>query len=352
MEMHIRQFSPDKILKHLDRVNAWLEGKNPPPVTVELDMTNVCNHCCPQCSSWHLQNRNPCSLSLDLASNIIRQLAEIGVRGLTFTGGGEPLCHPHIEKFVKLAYKLGLDVGFITNGSLLNKETAKVLLECCTWLRISLDAASAKTFRKVHGMDGDMFNKVIDNIALLTNMKKRLESKTTIGVGYLTCHHTKNEMRNIAILSKKLKVDYLQFRPLRIHNKGKFKYHLAGIVDRIYECLNESTDTYNVLYSKHLYEMIKSQNYRRNYKKCYGQQFSSVISADAKVYLCCNARGRNKYCLGDLRKDSFENIWNSEERKKIIENIDLKDCVPICRNDGINQILWDIKQPREHVNFL
>ena len=51
--MDVRQFSADKILKHLDRVNAWLQGHNQPPITVELDMTNFCNHKCPECSGWY-----------------------------------------------------------------------------------------------------------------------------------------------------------------------------------------------------------------------------------------------------------------------------------------------------------
>ncbi len=50
MEIDVRQFSSDKILKHLDRVNAWLKGENPYPITVEMDVTNICNHRCPECS--------------------------------------------------------------------------------------------------------------------------------------------------------------------------------------------------------------------------------------------------------------------------------------------------------------
>src|SRR3989338_2106152 len=93
-QIDVRQFSSDKILKHLDRVNAWLRGENPPPITVELDMTNLCNHKCPECSGWYFQSRNHNSLPNDLAEDIIKQLAKAKIRGLIFTGGGEPLCHP------------------------------------------------------------------------------------------------------------------------------------------------------------------------------------------------------------------------------------------------------------------
>lgn len=353
MEIHVRQFSSDKILKHLDRVNAWLKGENPAPITVELDVTNLCNHRCPECSGWYFQYRDSNSLPLNLARDIIRQLAKAGVRGLIFTGGGEPLCYPHIKEVVRLAYDLGLDIGFISNGSLIDKEIAKTLLECCTWLRISLDAASAKTFKRIHGLDGNAFNKVIKNIALLTKIKGKLRTKTTIGVGYLTSNYTKDEMLDMTVLGKKLGVDYLQFRPLQIHQNGKFEYHLTdGIRKEILRCLKQSDDGYQVLYSQHKYEMMKEKNYGRSYQKCYGQQFATVIAADGCAYVCCHMRGYDKYCIGDLKKNTFAEIWNSAERKMVIQNIDFDDCIPLCRDNTFNQILWNIKQPREHVNFL
>ena len=352
MEINVRQFSSDKILKHLDRVNSWLSGENSPPVTVELDMTNICNHRCPECSGWYFQNRNSDLLDLDLAKDIISQLSKAGVRGLIFTGGGEPLCHPHIKEVVRLAFNLGLDIGFITNGSLINEEIAKVLLECCTWLRISLDAVSAETFERVHGLDGNAFNKVVDNIKLLTRMKKDIGSQATIGIGYLTADFTKDGMYDMAVLCKELGVDYLQFRPMQLHNNGRFEYYRNDINNEISRCLKLSSDGYKVLYSKHKYDMMNEKNHGRNYQKCFGHQFATVIAADSKMYVCCHMRGYSKYCIGNLKENTFEEIWNSEQRKRVVENIDFRDCVPLCRDNTFNQILWNIKEPKEHANFL
>jgi len=352
MGIDVRQFSSDKILKHLDRVNAWLRGENPIPITVELDITNVCNHRCPECSGSYSQDRNGDSLPFDLSKEIIGQLAKAQVRGLIFTGGGEPLCYSHAIEVVKLAHRLGLDIGFITNGSLITERIAKVLLDCCTWLRISLDAASADTFKKVHGMDGGAFNKVCDNISLLVNLKKEFKSQATIGVGYLTCDYTKDEMYKAAKLCKKLGVDYFQFRPMQMHNNGMFEYHSTDITKNIIRCIKEDEGGFQVLYSKHKYDMMRQKDYGRNYKKCYGHQFATVIGADAKVYVCCHMRGHEKYCLGDLKENTFEEIWNSQKRREVVESIDFRDCMPLCRDNTFNQILWNIKQPREHVNFL
>jgi MoaA/NifB/PqqE/SkfB family radical SAM enzyme len=352
MEINVRQFSSDKILKHLDRVNDWLRGGNPPPITVELDMTNLCNHRCPECAGWYFHDRTPDSLSYVLAEKIIRQLGGAHVRGLIFTGGGEPLCHPQILRAVSAAGGQGLDIGFITNGSLLNEKSAGVLLKTCTWIRISLDAASPATFRRVHGVGGDAFRKVLDNIRLLVKMKRELNNTATIGIGYLTSRFTKGEMVKAARLCKKLRVDYLQFRPMQMHGNGMFEYHRDDLGGTISKCLKESGNGYKVLYSQHKYDMMRDKAYGRHYEKCYGHQFATVVAADGKMYLCCHMRGHEKYCIGDLKKDSFAKIWNSRRRQAVSKRIDFKDCVPLCRDNTFNQILWNIRQPREHVNFL
>jgi len=348
----VKQFSSDKILKHLDKVNAWLKGENPSPITVELDMTNICNHACPECVVNYFRKENNSFLSQQFVAGIIKQLTKAKIRGLIFTGGGEPLCNPTTIEMVKLAYKLGLDLGFITNGSLLDKDNTKVLLDCCVWVRISLDASSKETFYLTHGKDGKEFQNVINNIKLLSNQKEKLKSHCTVGVGYLTSKNTASEMGKATILCKNLGVDYLQFRPMQVHDGGKFKYCWTEVTKDMEKCLKYSQDGYQVLYSKHKYDMMKRRDYGRYYKKCYGHQFATVIAADGKIYICCHLRGYDKYCIGDLNKNSFEEIWNSKRRQEIVDNIDFKDCIPLCRDNTFNQILWNIKQPSVHVNFL
>ena len=352
MENDVRQFSSDKILKHLDRVNEWLAGMNPAPITVEFDMTNLCNHKCPECVVNYFRVADNNSLVQKVARNIILQLAKNKIRGLIFTGGGEPLCNIYTPEMVELAKNKGLDVGFISNGSLLNEKSARCILRNCTWVRISLDACSPDSFKKTHGMNSAEFYNVLDKIALLVKVKKQIKSSCTVGIGFLTCGWMTFDMLKATVLSKKLKVDYLQFRPMQIHHGGKFNYHWADVHNQIKQCIEYSGKKFQVLYSKHKYDMARDEKYGRYYKKCYGQQFATVISASAKMYICCHTRGYEKYCIGDLKKKNFKDIWNSRRRKDVVERIDFRDCIPLCRDNTFNQILWNIKQPREHPNFL
>lgn len=351
--MHnVKQFSSDKILKHLDRVSAWIKGENPPPVTVELDMTNTCNHCCPECVVNYYQLNDHSSLSREFAESIIDQLAEAGVRGLIFTGGGEPLCNPHTPDMVVRAKNRGMDVGFITNGQLFDEESAGKILENCLWVRVSLDAATPEVFLKTHGKDEKSFRKVVENLRMLIRIKKGLNSKCTVGVGYLSSSDSRGELQEATLLSKNLGVDYIQFRPMQIHRGGDFQYDWEDVMDEIKACLKHGEYGFEVLYSQHKYEMMKRSDYGRDYEKCYGHQFAAVVSASGRMYICCHLRGYEKYCIGDLKNNTFEEIWNSEHRREVYENIDFKDCIPLCRCNTFNQVLWNIKKPKEHGNFL
>lgn len=348
----VKQFRSDKILKHVDRINDWVNGGNPPPITMEIDMTNVCTHGCPECVVNYFRIGNRDALPREVAERIIREMAEYGVRGLIFTGGGDPLCHRDTPAMIELAGQCGLDVALITNASLLNEETMRIALEHCVWMRISIDAASPEVFQEMHGLPEIAYNKVIENTKRLVELKKETGSKTTIGIGYLTCGATKPGMVEMARTCGEWGVDYLQFRPLQIHHGGEFQYDWVDVDEEIEQAVKYSTNDYKVLYSQHKYQSIKRRDYGRDYCKCYGQQFASTIAANGKMYICCHTRDFEKYCLGDLHTQSFKEIWESEQRQQAIANIDFKDCIPLCRDNTFNQILWQIKQPRVHENFL
>lgn len=352
--MGINQFASTKILKHIERINLWEKQGISRPITYELDMTNICNCRCHFCFGFYNQKNCQVSISLKQAKNILRQIKQFGGKAVTFTGGGDPLCNKDTIKAVEYAKKIGLDVGFITNGILLNKENIEVIVKNCVWIRVSLDAASKEVYQISHGMNSNVFDNLLKNIKLLTNEKVKQKSSITIGVGFLTYDKTEKEIIDFAKLAKKLNVDYAQYRPLlkRFDEKEFNVKNQDNVIKDIKEAQKYSTDKFSVVCSIHKYEVISSKNYKRQYDICYGHNFATVIAADMKMYLCCHMRGREKYCIGDLNKNTLKEIWNSKQRKKVYENIDFKDCPLLCRCDSFNTILYNIKKDITHVNFL
>lgn len=352
--MGINQFASSKILKHIERISQWEKSGISKPITYELDMTNVCNCRCHFCFGFFNQKKYQVSINIENAKNILRQIKQFGGKAVTFTGGGEPLCNKDTLKAVEYAKKIGLDVGFITNGILLNKENIRIIVKNCTWVRVSLDAATRETYLISHGMNSNTFDNVLKNIKLLTDEKVKQKSLITIGVGFLTYDKTEKEIVDFAKLAKILNVDYAQYRPLlkRFDEKEFNVKNQDNIIDSIKKAQEYSTNKFSVVSSIHKYEVISSKDYKRQYDICYGHNFATVIAADMKMYLCCHMRGRAKYCIGDLNKNTLKEIWNSKQRKKVYESIDFKDCPLLCRCDSFNTILYNIKKDITHVNFL
>ncbi len=352
----VKQFNSSKILNHPKRISEWLETGNTSPITYELDLTNNCNSECPYCFGFKDRTKYKISLDKKFIFDILSQIKKFNGKAVTFTGGGEPLMNSNINDAIKYAKKIGLDVGVITNGILLNISIGETILKNATWLRVSLDAATPEIYKKSHGLNSDFFYKVCENIKNITSLKKKLHSSTTVGIGFLTFKESSPDIIKFAKLGKKLGVDYSQFRPLLTsygYKKKSYERTNSKIISKkITKALELSSEGYDVLYSKHKYDTELYEKNLRNYDKCHGHHFAAVISADKKMYLCCHLRGVQKYCIGDLSKHSLKQIWLSEHRKNIFENIDFKDCPYLCRCDSFNTILWNIKQQKNHINFL
>ena len=358
----LRPFAPDKIYGHMDRVKEWLETGKSRPVTYELDLTNLCGHACPHCFGRH-PARDDSHLPRELALSIIRQIREHGGRGLTFTGGGDPLLSPYAVEAVRHARSQGLDVGFITNAQSLDEKTARALLADCEWLRVSLDAATPEVFREIHGMGERQFRKVLDNVRLLCRLKKETGSSCTVGIGFLTSAKTARDIYGFAVLGRELGVDYAQYRPLlRRLGEPAVDYGDETVLAEMRRAAALSTESYTVVSSEHKYALIQKGDLKRNYDKCYGQEFAAVVAADGRMYVCCHMRGMAKYALGDLSKETLAEIWNGEKRRRAAAGVDFKDCPPLCRCGSFSWILWNMKEngasaapsrePKDHPNFL
>jgi MoaA/NifB/PqqE/SkfB family radical SAM enzyme len=355
-------FSGDKIYGHMDRVAEWLETGKSRPVTYELDLTNICNQKCPHCVGY-FPELDQARMHRDEARGVIRQISEFGGRGLTFTGGGDPLVSPIAMDAVAYARSVGLDVGFITNGQALTEDKARVLLANCQWIRVSLDAATPEIFLKSHGMDEKAWRQVLAAVRRLAELKRETGSSCTVGIGFLTSDETKQDIYAFAELGKELGVDYAQYRPLlRRFGRSDVDYSDGSILDEMARAAKLSTENYKVLHSEHKYRLIQAGKVEREYKKCHGQNFAAVVSADKKMYVCCHMRGVEKYCIGDLSKQTLPELWGSKKREEVAESVDFKDCPPLCRCDSFNTILWDLEksgevpeqpfEPKEHPNFI
>ena len=97
----------------------------------------------------------------------------------------------------------------------------------------------------------------------------------------------------------------------------------------------------------------------KNYKYCEKQLKGEKRYINGKevcemcfYHLKRKLKGNQEYCFGDLKNNSFGEIWNSSKRKKIMKKINLLDCPNPCQFDKNIELLYSIKNKITHSNFL
>ncbi len=126
-----------KILRQPDLIKSFQEGR-PAPQSLQVALTEKCNLKCSFCS---VKNREGgFEFDLNHLMSATAKFIELGTRTVEITGGGEPLCYPHLNRYLSYLLGTGVKVGLITNGININTKISRFLIENISWIRISANA--------------------------------------------------------------------------------------------------------------------------------------------------------------------------------------------------------------------
>lgn len=346
---------------HTDRINRLLEGKIPPPITAELHLTNRCNYDCHWCVTG--DRDKSLELATPKAKEILRQLRDLDVKSIIFTGGGEPTLHSDWLKILEYSQNIGLDNRLITNGLLLKEDIAEDVLKFTKKIKIGMDAASPELYSRIHNTSFHNFYLVLQNIRYLLETKKKINATAEIMIGYNVSEVTKRDMIKMAMLTKDyLKVDMVKYRPMELGKVGNgFRFDKISDIERItQECKRQCNGKPEIVFvSPHI---MREGEYHLNFQKCYSAHFFAAIDAGTNMHICPYLIREKKYAYGNLRDFKLKELWESEERKRMINNIDFNDCT-VCSFMVMNEIIEGyIKQgrlleypdepPKGNINFI
>src|ERR1700682_2671366 len=120
------------------------------PVCLYLETTNRCNLLCTTCPRTFEALEPPADMSWDLFTRIVDQFPQIA--RVALHGVGEPMMVRALPRMIRYLKDRGVYVLFNTNGTLLSPKKHQAMIDTgLDELRVSLDAADAKTFLAVRG---------------------------------------------------------------------------------------------------------------------------------------------------------------------------------------------------------
>lgn len=346
-------FSPHKFLNHFARFEAVAQGAVVPPITVEIDPTNVCNHRCRWCVSTAAHTGE--ELGTGDFGRLVRELHAYDVKSVVLKGGGEPTLHRDFNVMVDLLAARGLPFGLITNGALPWPGCLERLAMAAEWVRFSLDAAEAETHRAIHG--GRDFKRVLRHVEYLAARQPR----PLVGLNFVVEERNYREVVAFTQRARDMGVAYVSLRSVYDPERPLSPQLCAEFLAQVETAKALANERFRVLTGDFNAAALRNPaTLPFPFARCLGPNLVGVVGADGEVYACCFLRGLKAYSFGNIREASFEEIWTGPRRQAVMAQVYSGSCQRVCaggrtgsRYDRYNEILnYMAAENRTHAEFL
>lgn len=327
---------------------SWLydysENKKTYPLIIELDPTSSCMFSCPECINADITNSKR-AFSTQQLKSLINDFSKVGVKGIIFIGGGEPLLHNGIGQAFNLCYEKGIKIGITTNGLLIDKYASEIA-EFADWTRVSVDASNSQSFLRVRpNKFKDSFDKIIDNMYQLSKIKNGL-----LGYSFLLVEQKDfsnvNEIYDAAKLAREIGCDYFEFKPMVDIKHFLFKYSsefLMNLERQMEKVVNLQTPNFKIVSPKSVFKYSQENlEQPKEYKECPIAKLRTLVTPYG-IFPCPYKRGNEKFNMGEIN-ESFINTWESKSTQDILRSLDpSKDCTFNCIRNELNMFLLSVK---------
>lgn len=331
----------------------------PPLSKLYIEPSTQCNLQCRTCirNSWD----EPIGL-MDM--NVYRKLLSDlrnykSLHILAFWGYGEPLAHPEIVNMVAEAHEIGLKTEVITNGHLMDKNTAIGFTKAgLDTLVVSVDGTTQESYEDVR-VGGDL-SKVEENIRELNLQREKMPGKKlNVGLEFVIMKSNINQLPDLAHKAISMKVDFIMLTnllPCTEDMKDEILYWISATINDNDERPKWSKDLIlprmdlHTKYLTPLMEFLKIleipmpevRDIPQEYCCPFVQRGSAAINWSGDVSPCvalmhsyrCYILGREKfikkYSTGNIAREKIGDIWNKKNyqgfRNRVL-TFDFSPCV-------------------------
>jgi radical SAM protein with 4Fe4S-binding SPASM domain len=172
------------------------------PRLIFWEVTKGCNLRCIHCRATATELMSPADLPTSTARDIISQIARFG-NPILVLSGGEPLYRPDIFELAEYGTSLGLRVALATNGTLVTRDVAKKIQHAgIKRVSISLDGSDAATHDSFRGIPG-AFDAAVYGLRNLQDIGVSVQINTTIA------RHNAHQLPEVLDLARRLGAEAL-----------------------------------------------------------------------------------------------------------------------------------------------
>lgn len=314
------------------------------PNSVTIETTLRCNLRCIHCiSSIRRQNINA-----DMPPDMLKKIWPLVEQAeyLSLSNQGEFFCTKNYLAIFRSLRDMGKKISVATNGSLIDdKIIEEVIFAGLEFVYLSLDGVDKATHESFR--TGSDFKKLMAIIRNLCERKK--ESGHTvphIGLLFVARRGNIEQLPAFVDMANQLGIDTLDVLHLFVFDRKQEQeslYHHQELSDRCFlEARERNRNSSLDLRLPGLFFEDAKHGHKR-FRKCMFLQDTVIIGAQGEVFPCCDWRMQ----IGDLREESFDEIWNSERYRRLRKTANSRNPQEICANCAYPSIA-NVSNPATH----
>jgi MoaA/NifB/PqqE/SkfB family radical SAM enzyme len=294
-----------------------------PPLCLYLEATNRCNLLCETCPRTFEALEPPADMDFDLFRSIVDQA--VGLKRAVLHGVGEPMLVRALPQMIRYLKDRGVYVLFNTNGTLLREKRFVELIDAgLDELRVSLDAADAKTYALVRGKP--FFDRIVRDVTLLTDYQRRMGvTHPRVSLWLTGLKETVDQLPDFVRLAARMGVREVHLQRLVFDEAG---FGMARAQSSLFEATQadeQAAIDAAAAIARDLGVTLDASgatepglSLKRTddtpWTGCRRPWSLMYFTAHGRALPCCiapfSARGYETYTLGDAKAQTLAEIWN------------------------------------------
>lgn len=294
-----------------------------------MEVTSRCNFKCLTCKHGFV------NYGIDMPELILKRVVDELLpyaNEIEMQGTGESLLSPHFNMLFEAAEQYPkLKKILITNISVMSENQINDFVNSNMDLIVSLDGASIESYR-LNRPVGD-FYKIIDKLKTIGKVRRKIINPNfSYTINMVATRENYYCIENLINLAKQIGIDFVHISEVRECMPDEDTWKRLKLInteerkafeDYIFKCSMVAQEI-GVGFSFNAYE--KRNEVRK--KICISPWQHVFIGAEGDVKFCCE----QNLIIGNLTKQSFDEIWNSEKA------IEFRNCMlqgeynSICKN--------------------